>query len=368
MLTGTLVSFAAFDVAYDLQAQDLRQVLGAPLVPYRLERDRRLPEPTSTAGVWVANPSPFTVDTPVGPVVAACQVKVFSIGSVSLTIRVPFSVQDLESLVPWHGITVNNRPLHEHLHTLAEAARRDIAQALIRPVATLIPDEPYTLFFIDNLVGSDVESWFVQNRGAIAGVLTEESDWHQLAPGEIEESTSLRLSYYRDDLIVVDWDAALAVASKSRLEENVYPMELANVQLRELEAYDSELDKLIERSYADIRNRKSRLSQEMEIARIDLARLGEMLENTGKLFGDWHLARIHRLIAERFHISDWQRSVEAKRETIESIHATLRHEKYNAIMIWLEAAIVVLFIIDIIPLMKNDFWPWFLDAWRHIFG
>ena len=50
------------------------------------------------------------------------------------------------------------------------------------------------------------------------------------------------MSYYEHDLVVVDWDAALVIDEPSQFDQTLYLMELANLQLAELEAYDRILD------------------------------------------------------------------------------------------------------------------------------
>ena len=356
MLAGQVVYFAVFDVSYDIVREQVRTVLRTPLTPFTLDPTRRLPQSLLTDGVWVANLPPFTVDTPAGPATAACQAKLFEVGALSLTIRVPFNVAELLDLVGWHGVRINNRPLRDHLRGLAEAIFRDLKPCLVNPVAALVPDEAYTLFFLDSqtLGVTDASEWFANNRSAVAALLTEEPDPDLLSRDEIEESTSLRLSYYRDDLVVVDWDAALAVDALAHLEEVIYPMELADVQLAELEAFDLALERLIGRAYADVQSRRASAAlSQIESARIDLARIGELLDNTGKLIGDWHLARIYRLTAERFHVSAWFAAVERKRQALNDIHQSIKGDRNHRQMLYLEVAIVILFAIDLIPVLAH---------------
>ena len=98
----------------------------------------------------------------------------------------------------------------------------------------------------------------------------------------------------------MDWDAALVVDEPQFYDETLYLMELANVQLAELEAYDRMLDAAVERSYRDIVARRWRgwqtigVQRDLREIRIDLARLSDELSNITKFFGDWHLARIYR--------------------------------------------------------------------------
>ena len=52
--------------------------------------------------------------------------------------------------------------------------------------------------------------------------------------------------------MVVDWDAALIIDEPQNFDETLYVMELANLQLAELEAYDRMLDDALERAYRDL--------------------------------------------------------------------------------------------------------------------
>jgi hypothetical protein len=133
-------------------------------------------------------------------------------------------------------------------------------------------------------------------------------------------------------------------------------MELANVQLAELEAYDRILDEAVERSYRDIAARRWRgwqatgVQRELREIRVDLARLSDELSNITKFFGDWHLARIYQAVSARFHLSDWHRTIDEKLKTMDDLYQLLRAEQNNRWMLILEASIVLLFVIDLIIL------------------
>ncbi|MBN8218352.1 MAG: hypothetical protein J0L75_17035 [Spirochaetes bacterium] len=354
MIQGTVVYFTAYDICYDIQREALKSVLGSPLVPFTLEPNRRNPASLLKEGVWVANLPPFSIQTPGGMAAAACQVKVFAMGALSLTLRVPFSVEKMGDLVAYHEPSIHQRSIHEHAHEVASSVFADLKPILLQPVQALLADEAYTLFFLDAAALSerDTLEWFRRERANIGALLTQESDPEALSVEELEESTGRHISYYRDDLAVVDWDAALVVERGHHLEEVIYPIELANVQLAELESYDRLLEAAVSRSYTDVRQRRASAAlQELEAVRIDMARMGELLENTGKLYGDWHLARLHRLAAERFHLDDWFRTAERKREALDHIHSAIKGDRNQRVMVVLEVMVVALFVIDIIIIL-----------------
>jgi hypothetical protein len=178
----------------------------------------------------------------------------------------------------------------------------------------------------------------------------------RLSRQEAIESTSRHLSYYEDDLIVIDWDAALLIDEPAEWEESLYVLELANLQLAELEAYDRLLDASLERTYRDlsvsVRGRRQLLRDLREL-RIDMARFSDELSNISKFFGDWHVARLYEMTAARFHLGDWHRSVNDKLRTVGELHEMLKHDQSNRWMLALEIAVVVLFIIDVVMLLSG---------------
>jgi hypothetical protein len=186
--------------------------------------------------------------------------------------------------------------------------------------------------------------------------LTQETDTAYLSRQEADESTDRYLSYYENDVVVIDWDAALIVYEPDDFEETLYVMELANLQLAELEAYDRILDGALDRSYRDLggRSRDRRtVVRELREIRIDLARLNDELLNITKFFGDWHLARIYQTISMRFHLQDWHRTIDVKLRTLDNLYQLLMHEQNNRWMLTLEITIVALFVVDLILLLMG---------------
>jgi len=242
----------------------------------------------------------------------------------------------------------------------AEEVRRELAPYYVRPVPQLAEEEAYTVFCIESPLtledGSvlNAELWWRANRRAVASLLTQEPDVDHLSRQEADESTGRYLSYYEHDLVVIDWDAALIMDEKQNFDETLYVMELANLQLAELEAYDRILDDALERSYRDLSERRIRsqrdVLREIRELRIDLARLSDELANITKFFGDWHLARIYEAISSRFHLADWHKTIDDKLQTLDDLYQLLNHDRINRWMLSLELTIVLLFVIDLVIL------------------
>jgi hypothetical protein len=298
---------------------------------------------------------------PLGAVRVERVIKLLPVGAISITVRVPFAVNHVEELVAFHDLQFSNGALHDEVRRLAQEVVAELRGHLIRPQPQLPEEEAYTVFCIAApVLNADnqpmtAEQWFQAHRRQIAALLTQEEKMERLSKQEAEESTARFLSYYDNDLVVLDWDAALLVDEPRDFDESLYIMELANLQLAELEAYDRLLDDALERSYRDLGERPLRsrrdTMRELRDIRIDMARFNDELSNITKFFGDWHLARIYEKISTRFHLADWHRTIDGKLKTLDELYQLLKHDQNNRAMIWLEVTIIVLFVIDLVILV-----------------
>lgn len=361
--TGEVVYVYAFDVAYEMSREPVRELLGQPVAQFVVDASKRSPRQ-----LFFYRPQMVHLPTmerlgPRGLVRVERTIKLLPVGAISITVRVPFEIREIEDLVEYHDLRFNNGSLHDEVLQIAEDVRLELEKShLIRPVARLAEEEAYTVFCIRApLIGTDgetisTEDWMLAHRREVAALLTQEPTSADLSEQEADESTSRNLSYYGKDLVVVDWDAALVIDQPQNFAETLHVMELANLQLAELEAYDRLLDESLERAYRDLRPRRSRgrseVLRELREIRIDLARLDDELLNITKFFGDWHTARIYQALSSRFHLADWHRSIEQKLRTLDHLYQLLQQDINNRLMIILETAIVMLFIIDLIVVVS----------------
>jgi hypothetical protein len=359
---GRVIYVYAFDIAYDMLRLPLPQLLGQPVAQFSVDASRRNPRHLFFYRPQMVKLPPMERIGPNGSVRIERSLKLLPVGALSITVSVPFEVPAIADLVAFHDLEFSNGQLNQEVRQIAEEARRELARYCIKPVAQLAEEEAYTVFCIDApLVAEDgrplsAEDWLQQHRRDVAALLTQESNVNQLSRQEADESTGRYLSYYENDLAVLDWDAALIVQEPGQLDEILYVLELANLQLAELEAYDRILDTALERSYRDLARqpRRSReLMRELREIRVDLARFSDELSNITKFFGDWHLARLYENISARFHLSDWHRTIDEKLKTLDDLYTLLSQDRINQWMLTLEVTIVLLFIVDLILLVMG---------------
>jgi len=171
---------------------------------------------------------------------------------------------------------------------------------------------------------------------------------------EVNDALGHRISFGADDVTLIDWDAAL-IADRDA-EDVRAVLEFANVELLEMRYLDQQLDDALDESY-DTLSRRDGLWLP-GATRADLRRIGQLqvdnavlfegVNNALKLLGDQYLARVYRLVSERFHLAEWDASILRKLQTLESIYQKLSDQAANRRTEALEWIIIALIAAEIL--------------------
>ena len=357
MITGHVTWLYAFDIAHDMRREVLKTVLGRPVEPWLPAHDHRMPRQSFFHRPQIVRlPAVDSVLPGGGTALMERTLKILPVGGVSLALTAPFSVERLEDLVAWHEPPpVGSAAM---VRQWVGMVMEDLRETLIQPVATLEEAEAYTVFRLDPETGLEAQGWLEQHRREVAALLTQERDPERLCETEVAESTARSLGYYRDDLVVVDWDAALVLDRPGPAAEVLHVLELANLQLCELEAYDRILDEAVEGSYEQLgkkRRYNAQMLSRLGELRIDLSRLSDELTHAGKFLGDWHLARVYDAVSARFHLGDWQRVVDDKLKTLDDLYQVLKHDQFHRVTVVLELIVILILVFE----LGMVFFPWF---------
>ncbi len=361
MYCGEVVYIYAFDIAYDMIRQPVAELFGQSLQNYSIGPSKRSPRQLFFYQPQMAILPAELRHINTEAVQIQRSIKVFNVGAISIQIRVPFQVEKIVDLVGYHELKFAQSSIEDEVKQLAERAKQELEPYCVQPVSHLTQIENYTVFCLHDLPHNEdcskfqAEDWLKTNRFEVAGLLTEEANTAYLSEQEATESTGQYLTYYSHDLVVIDWDAALVVGEKDSLDDILHIMEVANVQLVELSAYDRLLDGSLEKAYRDLTKRRVKVGREIHRSlreiRVDLARFSDELSNITKFFGDWHLARIYTGLSNRFHIADWYQVIREKLKTLGDLYQLLQQDWINFWMVLLEATIVLLFILDVVLLL-----------------
>jgi hypothetical protein len=356
-----VVYIYAFDIAYDMKRRPIAELFGEPLQNYSIGPSKRSPKQ-----LFFYQPQMATLPAEQHQINGKAvriqrSIKVFNVGAISIQLRVPFQVEKIEDLVGYHELKLADVSIEDEVKELAQKAKVQLEPYCVQPVPQLTQMENYTVFYLYDLPGNNdtsnlrAEDWLKTNRHQVAGLLTEEANPEYLSEQKATELSGQYLTYYSDDLVVVDWDAALVIGEKESVDDILHIMEVTNVQLVELSAYDRLLDGSLEKVYRDLAKSRFKVSREIQRnlreIRVDLARFSDELSNITKFFGDWHLAKIYTNLSNRFHLADWYRVIREKLKTLGDLYQLLRQDSVNFWMVVLEATIVLLFILDVILLL-----------------
>jgi hypothetical protein len=349
---GEVVYIYAFDVAYDTARKPISQLLGQTVEQFVVDASKRSPRQLFFYKPQMVRLPPMERVGPLGPVRVDRVIKLLPVGAISITVRVPFAINHVEGLVAFHDLQFSNGSLHDEVHRLAQEVIAELRGHLIRPQPQLPAEEAYTVFCIAapvlNMRNDDpmnAEQWFQAHRRQIAALLTQEEEMDRLSKQEAEESTARYLSYYDNDLIVIDWDAALLVDEPRILTSRFISWNsriFSSPNLKPTTACSTMRWNVPIATSVNARCARAATPCASCAKSASTWRASTMnCPTSTKFFGDWHLARIYEKISSRFHLGDWHRTIDGKLKTLDDLYQLLKHDQNNRVMFWLEVTIIV---------------------------
>ena len=357
MYVGELVFTYLYDLGGEVRMQD-----AARLVARVPEAERVEPRKSAPPYVALARPMLFryptrTIDTDRGVLQVDFEARVYAIGAISVAARIPFELPSLERV---NDLTFVRLPDGYTMEALAKGIATEIGEsireALVETYPADVEPEAYLVIALTQTARPALEL-FEKESQTVAGLLAGEKRPERLAQEEVRDNLRTWYRYYEDDLVVVDWDRALVIEPSGKYDDVLAVMEAANLQLLELRVYDQYLDQVLEEAYEDISKfygrgglfRSARgVQEDLSDARIDLVRVTDTINNIGKIFGDYYLAKLHLGLATRFHLKEWETIVREKMATLNELYTLASHEVEHRRGVVLEGMIVLLFVVDLV--------------------
>jgi hypothetical protein len=242
-------------------------------------------------------------------------------------------------------LTDSRRRVEQLLKSLGDAATK-------RNIADVVED--YVIFHIEEFsCPFDAREFCSIHAQEIAQILRAERQ--PLSEQEIEDALASKISFGKDDIALVDWNASLLLDPEGDDTRTV--LEFANVELLEMRYLDQKMDRALDQAYETLSKRAWNLPRLLGSYGADLRRVAELqvdnailfegVNNTLKLLGDQYLARVYRLVNKRFHLEDWDASILRKLQTLESIYEKISDQAVNRRMEILEWVIIILIAAEI---------------------
>lgn len=350
---GQVVALFAFDVGYEVSLEKLRAMMATtPVQP--LSRKKQTP----TYLQYTKPPQILHLGLASGHFAVAgnIQATIFDFGAVSISYRWPLAQTESVSLsdLPRISHDLYNFNLEPHAKEQVESLMKKIEPAIVRPrLADMVED--YYLFIIENFDQPlKADELLAQHRTELAQALRFELS--RLSRAQQDEAVSQNISYYENDLTLVDWNAAIIYDRDYEDTANV--LELLNVELLEARYIDGQLDKRIA-DYSSLARKRPELPvplrrpykqviEDLAELRLESSLLSERVDNSLKLVGDLYLARLHSAAAQRFYLQEWDRIISQKLEIISDFYELLTDRVHTAQSQTLEVIIVALIMVELV--------------------
>src|SRR5271154_413900 len=351
-MKGEVVYLYAFDVANEIITSRVQEVLSEKPFPFEIRMDRTLPKDMPLYKPLAIEPPPLPSRLLGSPV--RLLIRIYDVGVVTVMMRAAFETGVLADLMAFHNPKLDNGDWPADAAATLCAQVCDGIKDLMTGRSPFPSPEAYTVFCFTNLdEATDANAWLTQNRRAVAGLLSETSA-EKLSESQVTEVLRIQRSFESTDLAVIDWDAALVVDLAGYVDDVLYALELANLQLEEFRVMDSRLDRYLDRAYEDLERRPvplfgqaSKMLRQLRRFRVDLAKLADEVTHITKFFGDWHLARVYLGARDRFYLDQWRTSVEQRLAQLDKLYSVVHSEVNETRMLWLEIIIVVFFALDL---------------------
>jgi hypothetical protein len=290
----------------------------------------------------------------VGSVEAAGEVTVFDFAAVSTALHVPFCLSPAR-LLCLAGWLAEPTSLVQAAQSALKHLHRQLLPAIHKPLWRDDLSEEYFVFQLPP--GPPLPSPPVlihSQAGWLAGLLRLESG--PLSSEEVAEALRLHLSYSPEDLYVPDW--AAAVLLDHDCDETLQTIEFANLQLLEFRYIDNRLDDSLASAYRQISSLTQswlppwrgygRSLRALGELKVDANGLFERTGNVLKLVGDQYLARVYRLLARRFHLQEWEQSIQRKLEVDEGVYQVLSDQAATYRTEFLEIIVIGLILLEVV--------------------
>jgi hypothetical protein len=352
ILRGTLHVFVAFDWGDEVNLDEARRLL--PAESQDLARRRRTPSSIAYRPAPLRYPlgSVRFELAEIGAVETAAEAIVFDFGGVSVSLRIPFELSPA-ALARLAGSLAEPQKLVDAARSASQELFERLKPAIQQAAWSPLGEE----YFVFQIPPGDPlplpEELLEQHSDWLAGLVRLETE--PLSREEIAIAVQSRIRYSQCDILIADWSASVLVDRDC--EETLQTIEFANLQLLEYRFIDNLLDARMSEAYSTIhRTIRSWLPFWRTHAR-PLRRLGELrieanslfqrAENALKLVGDQYLARVHRLIAARFHLEQWEQSIRGSLDVVEGAYQVVSDQSASFRIELLEVVVIVLITIEI---------------------
>lgn len=313
---GNIFIFHAFDVGEEIHLERIKQ----------LQSQKQQPLSKYFKNYHV----PLQVDL-TGHTSPSCNIKVHGFGVISVRYQIPYhdTLENLRAKINEIEASYEDKSVQD-ANALFELIKNEIKQPRFFHLRT-----SYNIIQATPTPETDILTLKKESGSTIASLLRFETE--TLSEYQKDEILATSIGYYRNDLIIIDTDAAFLYDDE--YEELLDLFEFANLQQLELQYFDRTLDKKLSAAYEQkvqkppfkaylpfIGTLLSDPVAELGQLRVDISVITERLENSIKLAGEAYYSELYGLLKEKLDLNNWKDSINRKLSIILSISNVYQHQ------------------------------------------
>jgi len=344
--SGNIFIFHAFDVGDEINLEAVKslqlvtpQPLSRYFKNYHLPLSVQLPDPQSS--------------------IHCTSVKVHAFGVVTLRYQIPFNttLEELRAKINDIDAAYSQQSIRD-AESLFERIQGTIKQPRffhLRTSYVIIQANPMAEV-------TDMVSLKKECGSTIASLLRFETE--TLSEYQKDEIIETSMGYYRNDLIIIDTDAAFMYDDE--YEELLDLFEFANMQHLELQYFDRVLDRQLSiayerkvqappfKAYLPFVNAMSNDPVgELGQLKVDISVITERLENSIKLAGEVYYSELYSLLTKKLDLPNWKDSINRKLSIIQGISNIYQHKMEAIREDILSMSVIVLIFLELLLGLMN---------------
>ena len=359
-MKGEIVYYRLFDIGASVDLDEMRRTIDMPFLSGKLLSERSAPRYARFTQPILVHVDERKIETNMGRLTVTIAVKLYGVGALAVVVRTPFEATSLRELRPFANLRIQaaegEETLDDYCARFVQRITEDLVPFLHDAYDVKVDPEPYTVYCV-SVTETPVRLFREALRREVTALLANDPRPDAISDEEVEDTWRNWFSYYQDDLVVLEWDAALVIEPSATYEDTLTVFELANLQLLELRVYDAFVDKVVDRAYDDLEDLFDRNSllrsghdtvKQLAEARMDLSEGTFQVDNISKLWGDWFLGKVYRACVRKFELDAWRRNVEEKMKDLSDIYEVAHTELETRRLIVLEVLVVLLFVVNLV--------------------
>jgi len=338
IFTGNIYIFHAFDIADEIDLEDLKEsqeIIQRPYTPPKYFKKYHIP-------LSIDLPHPHTTSK-----FESC--KIHNFGAISLTYKIPFE-DTLESIREQLPELYEN--YQEESIINANSVYKKIKRYTFKP-KFYHTKSGYLIIQVDpqpEII--DVKTLKEKYGGIIASMVRFETE--TLSEYQKNEILEDAIGYFRGDMIIIDPESAFVYDEE--YEEILDLFEFANIQESELRYFDYVLDQQLNLTYEEKTKKLSWTAYlpfirtpwrgpvaDLQKLRVDISVITERLESSIKVSGEAYFSELYSLLVEKLALKDWHHAINRKLAILSDIRSVYQH-KIDAIREDLLSTLIIILI------------------------